>query len=256
MVEKKKKTNVLQTVLTVLLVGAAFAIGSMWTELRMLKGGGGQSPTVKEAVPGEENLPEEVTELSEEQWQELLKDPAASKGDVGAAVTIVEFSDYQCPYCAEYAGFDAIPTKPIDEGQTLSQIMRDYVETGKVRYIFRDLALHGETAVRMAEAARCAGDQDNYWGMHDKLFGNQAAFNTGDVNQLTNGYAVELGLDQTQFDSCMSEEKYAEAVSNDLVLAQQIRAKATPTFYVNGTRLLGAQGFEVFQGMIDEVLGE
>jgi len=218
----------------------------------MLKRGGVKQEAVGEA-PGES---EEVTELTDEQWEQVLSSSAASKGDVGAAVTIVEFSDYQCAYCAEYAGFDAIPTKPIDEGQTLSQIMRDYVETGKVRYIFRDLALHGETAVRMAEAARCAGDQDNYWGMHDKLFGNQAAFNTGDVNQLTNGYAAELGLDQTQFDSCMSEEKYAEAVSNDLVLGQQIGTKATPTFYVNGIKLLGAQGFEVFQGMIDGILGE
>lgn len=245
MVEKKKKTNVLQAIMTLLLIVAAFAIGSMWTELRMLKGGVGQDPTVKEVVPGEENLPEEVTELSEEQWQELLKDPVAVKGSDEAEVVVVEFTDYQCPFCKRY----------VDE--TLGQLESEYVEAGKVKYVMRDLPLpFHEHAQLAAEAARCAGDQAKYWEYHDKLFETQAVWSEGEANSLFKGYAVELGLDQGQFNGCLDEGKHKQTVADDSALAAKIGATGTPSFFINGKSLVGAQPLAAFQNMINEVLGE
>jgi len=245
MVEKKKKTNVLQVIMTLLLIVAAFAIGSMWTELRMLRGGVRQNPTVKEAVPGEENVPEEVTELSETQRQELLTGAAAARGSDDARVVLVEFTDYQCPFCKRH--FD----------QTEAQIEEEYIETGKVKHVMRDLPLpFHENAYLAAEAARCAGDQERYLDYHDKLFEMQAVWGEGEASSLFKGYAGELGLNQGEFASCLDEGKHKEAVDDDLVLAAKVGATGTPSFFINGKSLIGAQPFISFKDMIDEALGE
>ncbi len=257
MTEKKdkKKGNAVQLVLTVLLVGAAFAIGSMWTELKVLKGGqqsavqqkgaveadlvsllkgyaeeieldaddfsacldegrytkavqddlalaqkiqAGGTPTFfingyklvgargyesfEKVFNGEVVVDEERLEkLDDATWSDLIKDPAIVKGSEDAEIVLVEFTDYECPYCAEFAGVDVIPTRPIDEGQSYKQIVENYVETGKVKYILKDLPLHGATAIKVAEAARCAGDQGKYWEMHDKLFLDQAVWSEAEL---------------------------------------------------------------------------
>ncbi len=236
-VEAKKKGGSLQILLTVLLVGAAFAIGSMWTELRVLRDGKLTAQKEAQAPEGKEG------ELTDEMWNDLVKGGAAVKGDEKAKVTIVELTDYQCPFCKRY----------VDD--TYGQIESEYIETGKVKYVLRDLPLqfHANAQVT-AEAARCAGDQDKYWEYHDKLFLDQASWSEAVDNAVFKTYAGQLGLDQVAFDACLDEGKYSQAVKDDLSLAQKVGATGTPTFFINGTKLVGAQPFEAFKALIDQEL--
>ena len=119
---------------------------------------------------------------------------APVKGSGAAPLTMIEFSDYQCPFCARHAQ------------QTLPEIDRDYIATGKVRYVFRDLPLpiHPE-APKAAEAAHCAGDQGKYWEMHDWLFANQGALGAEKLVE----YGTALGLDAASYKACLDSGKHA-----------------------------------------------
>ena len=233
----KKKGSLVQPILMVLLVGAAFAIGSMWTELRVLKGGKNE---VKQEVQAPEQ--EEEVEITEEVWKELMSE-GAMKGEEEALVTIVEFTDYQCPFCQRYVD------------QAYQQIETEYIDTGKVKYVLRDLplAFHANAQVT-AEAARCAGDQDMYWEMHDKLFETQEAWSEATDTKLFKSYAGLLGLNQGEFNSCLDEGKFTQVVKDDLELAQKVGANGTPTFFINGKKLVGAQPFAAFKTIIDAEL--
>ncbi len=146
------------------------------------------------------------------------------KGNPDASVKVIEYGDYQCPSC----GFYFRNLSPI--------ITRDYIETGRIQFIYHEFPLDGHRhAVPAAEAARCAGDLGNYWGMHDMLFINQdqwSPLNT--VNNVFSGYAGQLGLDRAAFDACMSGGTH----NADVVAAGQASIQrgvtGTPTFDVNG----------------------
>lgn len=241
----QKNNNLIQIILTVLLVGATFAIGSMWTELKMLKGGKGTAvnePAQQQGAVAPQ--PAEDQPLSDEQWQELLKDPVYAEGNKDAKVTLVEFTDYQCPFCKRH--FD----------QTAGQIEKDYVKTGKVYWVIRDLPLSfHQNAHAAAEAARCAGDQNKYKAMHDKLFETQTVWGeSATANTLFSGYAANLGLNRTAFDQCLTAGKYKAAVDADLALAAKAGANGTPTFYINGAPIVGAQPFSAFKAALDKEL--
>lgn len=236
-----KNNGIFQVVLVVLLVGAAFAVGSMWTELKMIKSGGDNKPAAKQQEAAQ---PQEAGPLSEEVWKEVVADPFYSEGEAGAPVTLVEFTDYQCPFCKRH--FD----------ETEGQIQDEYIKTGKVRWIIRDLPLSfHQNAELAAQAARCAGDQDKYRQMHDKLFATQTAWgeSTTAVKVFT-GYATGLGLNGTTFSQCLTSGKYKEAVAADAALAAKAGANGTPSFFVNGKPLIGAQPFSVFKQEIDAAL--
>lgn len=232
--------NVLQIILTVLLVGAAFAIGVMWTQIKMFKTA--VQPTQSTAPQAQ--APEEKGPLSDDLWQEVVGKPAYAEGLEEATVTIVEFTDYQCPFCKRH--FD----------QTEDQIETNYIKTGKARWILRDLPLSfHQNAHLAAEAARCAGDQDKYRQMHDKLFETQTAWGESTTAKtIFSGYARTLGLNTTIFDQCLTGGKYKADVDEDLTLAQKVGASGTPTFYINGQALVGAQPFSAFKTAIDAEL--
>ena len=232
--------NVLQIILTVLLVGAAFAIGSMWTQIRMLKNA---AQPAQSAAP-EVQAPEEAGPLADNLWQEVTAKPAYAEGPEDAAVTLVEFTDYQCPFCKRH--FD----------QTEDQIEANYIKTGKIRWIIRDLPLSfHQNANLAAQAARCAGDQGRYRQMHDKLFATQTAWaESTSAKTLFSGYARTLGLNTTVFDQCLTSGKYKAAVDEDSTLAEKIGASGTPTFYINAKALVGAQPFSTFKTAIDAAL--
>jgi len=234
--------NVLQIILTVLLVGAAFAIGVMWTQLKMLKGQAAKAVASPAAAGAQ--APEEQGPLSDDLWQEVVGQPVYAEGPEDAAVTMVEFTDYQCPYCKRH--FD----------QTADQIETQYIKTGKIRWILRDLPLSfHQNAHLAAEAARCAGDQEKYKAMHDKLFETQTVWaESTTAPTLFSGYARMLGLNTTTFDQCLTGGKYEAAVDEDLDLAQKVGASATPMFYINGQPLVGAQPFSAFKAAIDAEL--
>tara|TARA_Y100000310_G_scaffold89923_1_gene87062 strand:- start:23139 stop:23921 length:783 start_codon:yes stop_codon:yes gene_type:complete len=168
-----------------------------------------------------------------------LVDDDAVKGDKNAPVTIVEFSDYECPFCARFYS------------QTLKQIDEKYIKTGKVKLIYRDFPLSFHTqAQKAAEAAECAGEQGKYYDMHDKLFesgvkGGVASFKT---------YAQEIGLDTSKFNTCLDTGAQAQEVQKDFLDGQQAGVQGTPGFFVNGVSVSGAQPFQVFEQLIEAEL--
>jgi protein-disulfide isomerase len=175
--------------------------------------------------------------------QEDLTDDDAFLGEEDAPVTIVEFSEYQCPYCKRH--FD----------QVMPQIKEKYIDTGKVKYIFRDFPLEfHDQALPAALAAECAGDEgnDKYFEMHDKLFENQADLSEEKIKEL----AEEIGLDMSSFDDCFDNETYKEEVEKDAADGKSIGVTGTPAFIINGWGLKGAQPFSEFEKLIEQELAK
>jgi protein-disulfide isomerase len=172
-------------------------------------------------------------------------DGAFSIGEPNAPVTIVEFTDYQCPFCSRHFL------------ETYPQIKANYVDTGQVRYVFMDFPLSSihPQAQLAAEAARCAGDKGFYMEMHDALFGRQEEWGgRDDAAEVFLGYAQELGLDGTAFGECLNSRAHESAVLADLEEGVRVGVDGTPAFFINGNFVSGAQPFEVFQQLIDSLL--
>ncbi len=227
-------------VMVVALIGAAFALGMMWGKVQVYEKGEslGQVDGVDNAL-----APEKVIELDADSQNELLVDSVYAYGDENAPVTIVEFTDYECPFCKSY----------VDE--TMGSIISDYVDTGKVKYVVRDLPLgFHASAVSAAMSARCANDQGQFTGMHGLIFEGQEEWSLGEADKIFKGYASELGLDGGVFNECLDSEKYADAVEADSQLAAKYGANGTPSFFINGKMLVGAQPYEAFVEAIEEAL--
>ncbi len=161
------------------------------------------------------------------------------KGDPNAPVTIVEFSDFECPFCARFYS------------QTYNQIVEQYVDTGKAKIVFRDfpLSFH-QNAQKAAEAAECAGEQDMFYEMHDMLFERGVTGGVASFKQM----ASDLGLDTTAFNTCLDSGAQAQEVQSDFSDGQRLGVRGTPGFLVNGELISGAQPFSVFAQAIDAQL--
>ena len=156
------------------------------------------------------------------------------RGAKDAPVTIVMWSDFQCPFCSR--------VEP-----TLSKIEEDY--KGKVRVAWRDLPLpFHQNAMPAAKAARAAGEQGKFWEMHDKLFANQANLDRPNLDK----YAEELKLNMTKFKAVMDSDKYKKEIEADSEAGAKIGARGTPAFFINGRYLSGAQPIDKFVALIDE----
>ena len=168
-------------------------------------------------------------------------DDDAVKGNANAKVTIIEFSDYECPFCGKHFK------------ETYPQIVKEYVDTGKVKLVFRDfpLSFHA-SAQKAAEAAECAGEQNKYWQMHDKLFSNQQAL---DVDSLKI-YAKDIGLNTATFNACLDDGKMVDEVAKDFADGQSYGVTGTPAFFINGRFIAGAYTFADFKKIIDEELAK
>lgn len=174
-------------------------------------------------------------------------DGAYAVGDPNAPITIIEYTDYQCPFCSRH--FE----------QTYPQLKENYIDTGVVYYVFKDFPLtqiHPQ-AVLAASAARCAGEQDAYVAMHDMLFATQAEWNgRSDADTLFNQYAAEMGLDEAQFATCLADGTYEDAVYADLNEGSSYGVSGTPAFFLNGYFLSGAQPYATFVDAIEFLLEE
>jgi protein-disulfide isomerase len=171
-------------------------------------------------------------------------------GDKNAKVTLIEFSDYQCPFCARHSA------------KTLPQLLTDYVKTGKVKYVLRDFPLEAmhPAALKAAEAAHCAGEQGKYWELHDRLLMSQKAI---DPKELP-GHAKALGLDVPKLEQCVDSGKYTAQVRKDVDDGQKAGVSGTPTFFLGATQgdttvkatrmLVGAQPYPSFKEAIDGLL--
>ena len=168
---------------------------------------------------------------------DISTDDDPSIGPVDAPVTIIEFSDYQCPYCQVWYK------------QVYQQLLASYPK--KIRFVYRDLPLpmHPE-AVPAAEAADCAGAQGAYWKFHDALFDQQYGLNRAAYEH----YAADLGLDTKTFAACLDSHRYQAEVQADASDAARVGISGTPSFVVNGRILVGALPFSDFKAVIDEEL--
>ncbi len=161
-----------------------------------------------------------------------------SRGPATAPITIVEFSDFECPYCSRAE-------------ETVSEVMRVYGD--KIRVVYRDLPLpNHKNAPKAAEAAHCAGEQGKYWEMHAKLFANQRALEVPALK----GYAKDLKLDQAKFDKCLDSGATAAIVEESRKVGNEAGVNGTPAFFVNGILISGAQPFDAFKEVIDVELAQ
>lgn len=171
------------------------------------------------------------------------------RGETGASVAIVEYADFECPYCGEY------------QHDTYPQIAKDYIQSGKVRYLFRDfpLPVHPHALIA-ARAARCAGEEGKFWEMHDSLFAKQNAIRDVDMP----GRAQDLGLDTAKFAECLSSNRYTDEINKGAADAQRMGIQGTPTFFVgkidpngevtNLKMIVGAIPYETFKSAIEDTL--
>lgn len=179
---------------------------------------------------------------------EGLADDDPSLGNPEAPVTVVEFSDFQCPFCRRLYI------------QTLPQLKEKYIKTGKARFVYRDFPLtsiHG-MAQKYAEAGECADEQGKFWQMHDMIFEKQEARGNGTISDFNIGdlkaWAREIGLDGTAFDNCFDSGKYADEVQKDLNDGQTAGVTGTPGTFVNGRLVQGAVPYAQFEAIIEEEL--
>ena len=160
-----------------------------------------------------------------------------SLGPATAPVTIVEFSDFQCPFCQRVA-------------PTLKQLRDTYGD--RVRIVWKDFpltAIHAQ-AFKAAEAAQCAHEQGKFWDYHDRLFGNQQALQPESLKK----HAVDTGLDAGKFNECLDSGKYAQRVQTQIGVGAALGVNATPAVFINGRMLAGAQPYQTFAAVIDEEL--
>jgi protein-disulfide isomerase len=178
-------------------------------------------------------------------------DGEPTKGDKNAKLTLVEFSEYQCPFCGRHVR------------DTFPNIDKDYIQTGKVKYVFRDLPLESihKNAFKAAEAAHCAGEQKKYWEMHDRLFANQNALEPA----MLTAHAQAIGLDSKKFQACLDSGKYADQIRKDIAEANKYGITGTPTTVIGMSQpgdkqvkvarvIRGAQGYNAFKAAFDELL--
>lgn len=243
--------------LVITLIIFSFLLGMLSNKVMYLeniqKSGSGDSLTnnpsdyaaqAPQAIPTEDTAPKKVS---------IDNDPVL--GDKDAKVTLIDFTDYECPFCKRY--FD----------DTFSQIKKEYIDTGKIKYIVRDLPLSfHQNAHKESQAAECArelGGDEAYFKYHDEIFKRTTSNGTGIALDQLPVIANDLGLDGAVLQSCLDADKYKTEVDKDIADASKVGASGTPTFFIGksssdgviiGTKLVGAQPFSAFRVEIDNQL--
>jgi protein-disulfide isomerase len=220
----------------IMLLIIVIELNSVNSNLRSLGYAGAQADNVPSQIAEPiKNVPKTDTRLD----MKLLSDDDPFKGDENAPVTIVEWSDFQCPFCARFYK------------DTMAQIEERYVKTGKVKIVYRDFPLSFHPfALKAAEAAECADEQGRFWDMHDKIFGNQGSLNEENLEL----WAQEIGLEYAKFNDCMDSGKMAAEVNKDLEDGSAAGIRGTPGFIINGKLVSGAQPFANFESIIEAEL--
>ncbi|NJO06786.1 MAG: DsbA family protein [Chloroflexaceae bacterium] len=171
----------------------------------------------------------------------LKPETYATLGDPNAPITIYEFSDFGCPSCRQYNLF------------TFPTLREQYIDTGKVYYVYKNYPIVSSNGGLAAQAAECAGEQQGYWAMHAQLFRDPAAWNGDEASavQVFSEYATALGLDGAVLAQCVSEGRYKADVDSDFEEGLDIGIFGTPTFIINRKLLSGAQSANVFIEVIE-----
>ncbi|NCN06653.1 MAG: DsbA family protein [Candidatus Pacebacteria bacterium] len=235
--------------MAVVIVGVGFFGGSLWTENQLLKSGDSPSAlgTTPPSAPAEQAQPTRGT---------ASIDDDAVLGDADAPVTIIEFSDYECPFCKRHFT------------DTHPKLVENYIQTGKVKLVFRDfpLAFHDPLATQEAIAANCAKEQSGdagYYAFHDEIFARTASNGNGLDATKIQKIATDLGLNIDSFTTCLDDPAMAEEVQKDLADGSAAGASGTPSFIIGkstsngvieGDLVVGAQPYATFETIIDALL--
>ncbi|MDP2668925.1 MAG: DsbA family protein [bacterium] len=164
-------------------------------------------------------------------------------GNPGAKVVVVEYGDYQCPFCGKWF-------KEVEP-----QIINNYVKTGKAVFIFRDFAFLGEESIRSSEATRCANEQGKFWEYHNYLYGNQQGENQGAFSdENLKKIAATLKLNTAAFNTCFDSGKHKQAVIDATAEGRSAGVQGTPATFINGILVSGAQPWTAFQSKIEAEL--
>lgn len=224
--------------LSVLTFFAGILVGYIVWGTGLLQEPGSNSTAASQATGPVVEAP--VTAAPEYIRYDIPTDGYYSRGPANAPITIVEFSDYQCPFCRRW------------HAEVSQELFAAYPD--QIRLVYRNLPLttiHPD-AFSAAEAALCAGEQNVYWDYHDKLFGGELL-----GTEVYLQYARDLSLDLTSFEACLNDRKYQADIQADSDFAVNLGVRSTPTFFINGLAIVGAQPIEIFKQVIDkELAGE
>ena len=203
------------------------------------------APTSTPTIPTETPTPEPqgTPEATREPLIPLDDDPVLGSPD--APVTMIEYSEYLCPYCRRFTL------------ETMPQIEEEYIDKGQVKLVFRDFPVHGEPAWLLAMVAECAGEQSRFWEMHKLLFERVEEWSKSeDILATFRAYAKEVGGDPDELESCLRQNTPVDGIREDYNVGVQDGVSGTPAFLINGTLVVGAQPFDEFQRVIEEQLAK
>ena len=234
-------------IIGIILFVLGVVMGTMYTKIRFLEAGyAGSAKTAVAAVPSapaaptQPSAPQAPTKVN---VQVTADDPI--KGKSTAKLTIVEFGDYQCPFCGRFF-------KDVEP-----QIIKDYVDTGKVKFVYKNLAFLGQESKDAANAALCAKEQNMFWQYHDKIYSSQSGENQGTFSIVNlKKFATDLGLDTTKFNSCLDGQKYNLQIQADIAEANKNGFQSTPSIAVGTVAVIGAQPYAQFKTIIDAELAK
>jgi protein-disulfide isomerase len=229
---------------------AAIMIGGAILFATLYKGGAAAPTTGANATSTDQNPTTAVTSTAVNPAVMTLGPRDAILGNPNAKVTLIEYGDYQCPFCAEFFS------------QTEPEIVQNYINTGKVRMVFRNFAFLGAESTAAAEAAECAEDQNKLWPYHDALYTAKVADENGGGGEDDGFYSTaellklgqQVGMNMATFTTCVDTDQDAALVAQDKASGTAYGINSTPSFFINGTALSGAQPYSVFQQALDAAL--
>jgi len=218
------------------LLPLAFVLGLSVGYLFWGRNPGPAQPVSQAAAPQQAQAQTQATQAVKRYDVPVDDDPAIGPED--APITLIEFSDFECPYCRRW------------HEEVYTRLRQEYPD--QVRIVFRDFPLSSihPNAVPAAEAANCANEQGAFWDFQDKLFSGEYELGTEAYMQ----YAEDLGLDTQSFQECVDTGRYYDEVMADFEYASNLGVRSTPTFFLNGIPLVGAQPYEMFKQVIEQEL--
>jgi len=199
------------------------------------------------AIITSSNLNLTARQIKQPVFTEVEQYDLSGLGDPGAPVLVEAYSSFSCSYCADFA---------LGAGK---QIEEDYIATGQVSLVFKTVGYSPEAPAltQAIESAYCAAEQGSFWQFHDLIFANQVRLfsnRTANLTATMKTFAEMLALNLDQFESCVAENKYRELVFDNQADASQLGVSGTPTFFINGVKLVGNQPYENFQELIEQAL--
>lgn len=249
MLELMRDNPIIQLLLAIVIFILGASLGGMYVKIQVLedkvKSGGTAAVKGNPGDFGNQGGTQPTAPPTPTSVQVKLLEADPVKGDPKAKVTVTEFADFQCPFCGRFHTDAYLP------------IVKDYVDTGKVKFVYKQLAILGKESTDAANASLCAKEQNKFWEYFDYLYThqqgeNQGAFSPDNLKK----FAAELGLNISQFNTCLDDQKYNDQVQADIAEATRLGFNSTPSIAVGKTPIIGAQPYAQFKAAIEAELNK